>query len=956
MAAFSPHRDGGGTLHFPSPTHIHRADPSAALASLRRSLSRSPSKGPTFRLVTSKSISPSPGSPHTPSPLSPQGRRRSADLLSNSSVISPSPLATPFPPSARRSRSSARKLSPPRPITVASGTQRSPVKRGLSDSIHNGNATPPSPIGTGIGTENISPSGSPEDKVEAKTTLTGIGTSDDLLSPHHALVRFDRASGYFANSAAKSSPLKRSDGIMNLDMTSLDSPSAKRRSLHGASFSPDFDIFDHEAAMQSQANSDMPNDIEAPFSQPQTFYEHPSVLSKRTSSLRKTTLQQRYEKPFLGRLKPSTDLSHGLNTPGLPSSKSRPRMSLDNVFPQTTRDSPFSSQGSLPNASVHPISHQHREHQALVPPTIAQRHPLSRTITQSLAGSSAAEDSPTHIPHRHPDSRRPSVDFTKSLPLGAARPSTRAPVSREFTVQPSSTGTPFSTPESYKLAKPLPAAFMSTGLISKRNKDIHPEQLDMNASVASMPDTPCKRSSLNNVVPKPAPKNMVKPRHKHQSMHSFGTPSTPFNPHITRPSLGSFAKGVSIFGSGFGNRGLTRRASFLSTDGDEISASSLGVNIDSQSSTDMDVPPTPTRQAIVSTWAQQSAFGQNAFSPQVAANVEAPSFSGFESPRPERCSKSTSTHSPGVNAEEGSDGCLEDSPSTSLRFRSINAVSSFSKRPNLMKHARSPTLLSRSSLSVPLICTRNTKAKPSPLSPASPLFSEIEQNSPHTPQGNVHPPDPSGLSISVRGDGSDIECFTNVSYGSPLVLPATPTSTRDQISRFGKSRASMTPIHNPAPIELDTSLLSRFGKVEVIGTGEFSQVYRVTQKPESKLYQGFFTVSSVQEPSHTPLPNQVWAVKRSRQPFIGPKDRNRKLQEVEVLKALGRSDHTVELFGSWENKDHLYIQTEFCEEGSLDLFLDQVGRKARLDNFRIWKIMLELSLVGNFGLHGRLTY
>jgi len=65
-----------------------------------------------------------------------------------------------------------------------------------------------------------------------------------------------------------------------------------------------------------------------------------------------------------------------------------------------------------------------------------------------------------------------------------------------------------------------------------------------------------------------------------------------------------------------------------------------------------------------------------------------------------------------------------------------------------------------------------------------------------------------------------------------------------------------------------------------------------------------------------------------------------------VLKALGQSDHVVHLIDSWEDK-YLYIQTEYCEEGSLDIFLSQVGRKGRLDDFRIWKIMLELSMVGS---------
>jgi len=45
----------------------------------------------------------------------------------------------------------------------------------------------------------------------------------------------------------------------------------------------------------------------------------------------------------------------------------------------------------------------------------------------------------------------------------------------------------------------------------------------------------------------------------------------------------------------------------------------------------------------------------------------------------------------------------------------------------------------------------------------------------------------------------------------------------------------------------------------------------------------------------------------------------------------------------WESKNHLYIQTEFCENGNLKDFLTTTGYKGRLDDFRIWKILLELS-------------
>lgn len=56
---------------------------------------------------------------------------------------------------------------------------------------------------------------------------------------------------------AKSSPLKRSDGIMNLDQANLGSPVAKRRSIYG-SFAHSFNIFeDQTAARLFEVNHDV---------------------------------------------------------------------------------------------------------------------------------------------------------------------------------------------------------------------------------------------------------------------------------------------------------------------------------------------------------------------------------------------------------------------------------------------------------------------------------------------------------------------------------------------------------------------------------------------------------------------------------------------------------------------------------------------------------------------------
>ena len=153
-------------------------------------------------------------------------------------------------------------------------------------------------------------------------------------------------------------------------------------------------------------------------------------------------------------------------------------------------------------------------------------------------------------------------------------------------------------------------------------------------------------------------------------------------------------------------------------------------------------------------------------------------------------------------------------------------------------------------------------------------------------------------------------------------------------------RASF-PLGSYSAPDVDLTLTSRFVKVELIGTGEFSQVYRVS-KPQSALPYNSFSLPTT---SPSTLPERVWAIKKAKHPYAGVKDRQRRIREVEILKALVNSDHVISFVDSWEDRGYLYIQTEFCEEGSLDVFLAQEGLKARLDDFRIWKILLELSWV-----------
>ena len=950
VGPYSPHGDAGGTLHLPSPTHIHNVDPTSAFKQLRRSLSRSPSKVPIFRFATSKSASPSlPSSPLSPSREPAPNRSISASILQPLHSNSPSPLATPHPPSARKTRTPARKLSPSRSSSRPGGIPRSPRKRSLNESANAGNITSRSPAGSSDDQENmpgrsVSPVGRPLVGELLKASVPPLHTNSTLPVPR-ATARFEKGYGSWG---AKSSPLKRSDGIMNLDQGNGGSPSAKRRSLHGGIFGPDFNIFDHEASFDGSQDALMTGT--EPSQESTSLVDHLSSMPKRTSSLRRSTLQQRHDKPLFARTKPNNDISLDF-TPSQPSQTGRPapqksrfRMSLDSEVPSLSRDSPFSSQGGLPNASAHPMSQfdsKQSSSNAPLQPAQIQRHPLSRTISQSTSNSSMVEDSPTHIPIRQPEHRRPFVDFSKSLPMGATRPGSREGQSSSQ----ASSGPSFATPENYKLVKPLPAAFMSTGLISKRHKHVDDAQPNFGASTSTMPDTPCKRHSLAE-MPSPTAKPQEAFVKSHQIRHSFGTPSTPFNPHASPTSPGAFGKGVNIFGSNLGH-GVPRRESSFGDNGEEQFQSPPRQG-DSQSSTEFDIPPTPTKQVLATSSRHPTPFRGSANQQVHTIPTFDASVSRNQSYRQNENCKLIPPGTPSGTADKHSEGLMDDSPLTALRFRSFSTIPRSFTTSRLLRNSKSPTPLTKTSFSAPSFISKRPQAKRSPLSPASPLQDHAKHLSPHTPREIMLPPDPSGLSISTHGDANfrSLNNVTSSAFSTSVYPPATPTAPRGSFASFGKS-TSMTPSHNhtPATVEFDPVLTSRFDKVELIGTGEFSQVYRVSTKTELKNSRSYFSLPlGARTSPKTPMPDRVWAVKKARHAYIGPKDRKRKLQEVHILRTLRQSDHTVELFDSWEDKNHLYIQTEFCEEGSLDGFLDQVGRNARLDDFRIWKIMLEMAL------------
>ncbi|TVY67301.1 Mitosis inhibitor protein kinase SWE1 [Fusarium oxysporum f. sp. cubense] len=829
----------GGTLALPSPTHAHHIDVTSAVRTLRRSISRSPSK---FLTRSNSQNSLSPESPHQTSPQSPCRRfgatPQNQQLLPSHTRSAPphingaphSTAFTPFRPSVRLSLRSAKagKTSPSRPLTRARASPKSPLKRALNMAPDSGNSLPAIPLASVIdasGQENNALGAtSPISVSPVKRRSLTLDVAES--SPTSFLKSLD--SNNDGQMITNNGSLKRSDATMNLDQPSQGSPVAKRRSLHGISGlgqNEDQNIFgaNTTSSQSFYIHEDSSTEYEiagtsgSPFRDPVPSPTPATTnVPKRSSSLRKSTLQQRYgERGSWGRRSGERQLAQ-MSSEYSPV-RSRPRLSLDQfVPPPVPQESPFVS--TTPTSKPPPTT--------FFGDKAHQPHPLSKTLTTSSSGNSLTEEAPIYAPvARMPDRPRPHL-FSRSLPLNATRPT-----------RPNDMSKAMATPSNSQL---WVGAFNSTGLISKVNRN--PEE-DADKKMAP-PDTPCKKhSNPFATFPPPAGSAMKK---RGNNRNSFGgLPSTPFGNSTGPNSFGRPGKGMSIFQRGSASRSA-RRGSVLSLDGDEHKL--FGETIDFSTPMEGDAPPTPTKNTLTPSLSKVSEYS-------------------FESPH--------DNHSPTAN-------------------RTL--------------HSTTPVL----GTSIPREAT------------SSPLDG---RRTPQTPRESLLPLDTSRLSISQIGDG----------FSDNMPPPVTPTAGRDLRS---STSLLVTPVNaRTSNIDIDASLSSRFDKVEQIGKGEFSVVYRVTQADHQMTFGNLSTT-----PTTSPTKGRVYAVKKSKHAFQGPKDRDTKVREAEILRTLSFSEHVVQYFDHWDYNNHLYIQTEYCEEGTLDKFLGTVGRGGRLDDFRIFKILQDLCL------------
>ncbi|XP_064602098.1 membrane-associated tyrosine- and threonine-specific cdc2-inhibitory kinase-like [Liolophura sinensis] len=107
-----------------------------------------------------------------------------------------------------------------------------------------------------------------------------------------------------------------------------------------------------------------------------------------------------------------------------------------------------------------------------------------------------------------------------------------------------------------------------------------------------------------------------------------------------------------------------------------------------------------------------------------------------------------------------------------------------------------------------------------------------------------------------------------------------------------------------------------FEIVSKIGAGSFGDAYKVRSREDGKYY----------------------AVKRSRERFRGESDRKRKLEEVAKHETLPPHPNCVRFFKAWEERQHLYIQTELCLT-SLNTFAEN---QHDITEIVLWNYLVDL--------------